>query len=60
MCMILLRMKMKDKWYVCKLCMDSERDINFSYREKMFFWTKKKNSTNNKFQLIYNNLIIFY
>lgn len=37
-----------------------ERDIHFSYREKMFFWTQKT-STNNKFLLIYNtcNLIIF-
>lgn len=36
-----------------------ERDINFSYREKMFFWTQKT-STNKKFLLIYNNFIIFY
>lgn len=36
-----------------------ERDTNFSYREKMFFWTQKT-STNKKFLLIYNNLIIFY
>lgn len=30
--------------------------LNFSFREYMFFFTKKI-SINNKFQLIYNNLL---